>query len=213
MGRFTGLAARCFIQRGADFPPDGCADDRTDCRRGGLAATLPKLVADDCAGCSTNESPRGFVLAHPTATGEKHCQGEPRTHTDRATANRVCCFEHDVFPLIDELARVRRVSRDGPPGQTPAPELLYTMKAAFCKEPQPSTPSVMPILGSTQKCGIQAAMATSTGAGFTGSMHAQELRWFTRPHKPAPHTLCHSPATAAARGALGCGLQWRQPLS
>ena len=31
-------------------------------------------------------------------------------------------------------------------------------------------------------------MATSTGAGFTGSMHAQELRWFTGPHKlRTPH--------------------------
>ena len=114
MGRFTGLAARGLIQRGADFPPDGCAEDRADCRRDGLAATLAKLVADDCADCSTNESTCGFVLAYPTATSEKHCQGEARAHTDSATANRVCCLEHDVFPLIDDQVQAGPVSRDGP---------------------------------------------------------------------------------------------------
>ena len=99
MGRFTSSAAGSLIQRGADFPSDGCAEDRADRRRSVLAATLAKLVADDCAGCSANESTRGFVLAHPTATCEKHCQGEARADTDSATANRVCCLEHDVFPL------------------------------------------------------------------------------------------------------------------
>ena len=111
MGRFTGSAAGSLIQRGTNFPPDGCAEDRADRRRSGLAATLAKLAAEDCAGCSTHEGTRGFVLAHPAATSEKHCQGEDRAHVDGVTANRVCCLEHDVFPLVDDLVRAGPVSR------------------------------------------------------------------------------------------------------
>ena len=107
MGRFAGLAAGGLIQRCADFSSDGCAEDRADCGRGGPAVTFAELAADDCAGCSTNEGARGFVLTHPAAASEKYCQGEARAHADGTTANRVCCSEHGVFPPFDELVRTR----------------------------------------------------------------------------------------------------------
>ena len=129
MGRFTGSAAGSLIQRGADFPSDGGAEDRADCRRSVLAATLAKLVADNCAGCSANESTRGLVLAHPTATCEKHCQGDARADTDSATANRVCSRDHDVFPLSVSWC-----------------ELDESRMAILCEGSQLSAPSAMPTL-------------------------------------------------------------------
>lgn len=56
-------------------------------------------------------------------------------------------------------------------------------------------------LGSTKKCGVQAANATSTRAGFEGCMN-QKLRRLTRPHKSAPHTCWSSAFRTTAASAI-----------